>query len=42
MDLKAQLAYHLTRCLLPFEILERRGLATGPSTVKLLPYLLPY
>ena len=40
--LKAKLAYHLARCLLPVEILERCGLATGPATVKLLPYVLPY
>ena len=39
--LKAKLAYHLARCLiLPVEILERCGLATGPVTVKLLPYVL--
>ena len=28
------------RCLLPVEILERCGLATGPAPVELLPYLL--
>ena len=33
---------HPGRCLLPVEIIERCGLATGPATVELLPYLLPY
>ena len=37
-----KLACHLARFLLPVEILERCGLATGLATVKLLPYLLPY
>ena len=40
--LKAKLACHPARCLLPVEIIERRGLATCPATVGLLPYLLPY
>ena len=40
--LKAKLACHPARCLLPVEIIERCGLATGPATVELLPYLLPY
>ena len=40
LPLKAKLACHLARCLLPVEILERCGLATGPATVKLLSYLL--
>ena len=30
------------RCLLPVENIERCGLATGPASVELLPYLLPY
>ena len=34
--LKAELACHPARCLLPVEIIERCGLATGPSTVELL------
>ena len=38
--LKAKLACHPARCLLPVEIKERCGLATGPATVELLPYLL--
>ena len=42
MTLKAKLACHPARCLLPVEIIERCGLATGPATVELLPYLLPY
>ena len=42
VSLMAKLAYHPARCLLPVEIIERCGLATGPATVKLLPYLLPY
>ena len=33
--LKAKLACHLTRCLLPVEIVERCGLATGPVTAGL-------
>ena len=40
--LKAKLAGHPARCLLPVEIIDRCGLATGPATVELLPYLLPY
>ena len=40
--LKAKLACHLARFLLPVEILGRCEIATGPATVKLLPYLLPY
>ena len=40
--LKAKLACHPARCLLPVEIIERCGLATSPATVELLPYLLPY
>ena len=40
--LKTKLACHLARCLLPIGILDRCGLATGPTTVQLLPYLLPY
>ena len=40
--LKAKLACHPARWLLPVEIIERYGLATGPATVELLPYLLPY
>ena len=42
MHLKAKLACHPARCLLPVEIIQRCGLATGPATVELLPYLLPY
>ena len=30
------------RCLLPVEIIEWCGLASGPATVELLPYLVPY
>ena len=41
-SLKAKLACHPARCLLPVEIVYRCGLATGPATVKLLPYLMPY
>ena len=41
-SLKAKLACHPARCLLPVEIIERCGLATGPATVGLLSYLLPY
>ena len=40
--LKAKLACHPTGCLLPVEIIKRCGLAPGPATVELLPYLLPY
>ena len=40
--LKAKLACHPARCLLPVEIIDRCGLATGPATVELLPYSLPY
>ena len=40
--LKAKLACHPARCLLPVEIIERFGLTTGPATVELLSYLLPY
>ena len=40
--LKAKLACLPARCLLPVEIIERCGLATGPATVGLLTYLLPY
>ena len=40
--LNAKLACHPARCLLPVEIIERCGLTTGPATVELLPYLLPY
>ena len=40
--LKAKLACHPARYLLPVEIIERCVLATGPATVELLPYLLPY
>ena len=40
--LQAKLACHPARCLLPVEIIERCDLATGPATVELLPYLLPY
>ena len=40
--LKAKLACHPARCLLPVEIIDRCGLATGPATVELLSYLLPY
>ena len=40
--LKAKFQCHPARCLLPVEIMERCGLATGPATVELLPYLLPY
>ena len=39
--LKARLACHPARCLLPVEIIERCDLATGLATVELLPYLLP-
>ena len=41
-QLKAKLACHPARCLLPVEIIERCGFATGLATVELLPYLLPY
>ena len=41
-SLKAKLACHPERCLLPIENIERCGLATCPATVELLPYLLPY
>ena len=41
LTLKAKLACHPARCLLPVEIIDRCGLATGPATVGLLPYLLP-
>ena len=40
--LKAKFHCHPARCLLPVEIMQRCGLATGPATVELLPYLLPY
>ena len=40
--LKAKLACQPARCLLPVEIIERCGLATGPATAELLPYLLLY
>ena len=40
--LNAKLACHPAMCLLPVKIIERCGLATGPATVELLPYLLPY
>ena len=40
--LKATWACHPAKCLLPVEIIERCGLTTGPATVELLPYLLPY
>ena len=40
--LKAKFQCHPARCLLPVEIMQRCGLATGPATVELLPYLLPY
>ena len=39
--LKAKLACHPASCLLPVAIIDRCGLATGPATVELLPYLLP-
>ena len=42
IGLKAKFQCHPARCLLPVEILQRCGLATGPATVELLPYLLPY
>ena len=42
VTLKAKFQCHPARCLLPVEIMERCGLATGPATVVLLPYLLPY
>ena len=41
-SLKAKLACHPARCLLPVEIIKRCSLATGPASVELLPYLLPY
>ena len=41
-DLKAKFQCHPARCLLPVEIMQRCGLATGPATVEILPYLLPY
>ena len=41
-SLKAKFQCHTARCLLPVEIMQRCGLATGPATVELLPYLLPY
>ena len=40
--IKAKFQCHPARCLLPVEIMQRCGLATGPATVELLPYLLPY
>ena len=40
--LKAKFQCRPARCLLPVEIMHRCGLATGPATVELLPYLLPY
>ena len=40
--LKAKFQCHPARYLLPVEIMQRCGLATGPATVELLPYLLPY
>ena len=33
LTLKAKLACHPARCLLPVEIIERCGLATGPATL---------
>ena len=30
------------KVFIPVEIMQRCGLATGPATVELLPYLLPY
>ena len=36
------MACHPARCLSPFEIIERCGIATGPATVELLSYLLLY
>ena len=39
LDLKAKFQCHPARCLLPVEIMQRCGLATGPATVELLPYL---
>ena len=42
IGLKAKFQCHPARCLLPVEIMQRCGLATGPATVELLPYLLPY
>ena len=38
--LNAKLTCHRARYLLPVEIIERSGLATGPATVKLLSYCL--
>ena len=40
--LKAKLACHPARCLLPVESIKRCRLDTGQATVELLPYLLPY
>ena len=42
VSLKAKLACHAARFLLPLEIIERCDLATGPATVELLPNLFPY
>ena len=42
VKLKAKLACHPASGLLPVGIIERCGLAIGPATVELLPYLLPY
>ena len=36
------MACHPARCFLPVEIIERCALVTGPATVELLPFLLPY
>ena len=35
MCLKAKFQCHPARCLLPVEIMQRCGLATGPATVEL-------
>ena len=42
LPLKAKFQCHPAKCLLPVKIMQRCGLATGPATVELLPYLLPY
>ena len=42
LSLKAKFQCHPARCLLPVEIMQRCGLATGPAIVELLPYLMPY
>ena len=38
--LKAKLACHPAKCLLPVEIIEWCGLATGPATAVFIPLLI--